>query len=87
MDISSIGSVAAITVICLLAASILKSTSLNNKWIPSLCGVMGGLLGIAGFYLMGDFPAEDLITAIAVGIISGLAATGAHQTYKQIKEE
>ena len=35
-------------------------------------------------YIMPDFPAGDIITAIAVGIVSGLAATGAHQIYKQL---
>ena len=32
---------------------------------------------------MPDFPAPDALTAVAVGIVSGLAATGAHQIYKQ----
>lgn len=75
--------VAAITVICFVVAEAVKQTTFKDKWIPVLCGVFGGILGIAGFYLMPTFPAEDIITAIAVGIESGLAATGAHQIYKQ----
>ena len=35
-------SVAAITVICYLGALIVKATSINNKWIPVFCGVIGG---------------------------------------------
>jgi len=31
-----------------------------------------------------DFPATDPLTALAVGIVSGLAATGADQVIKQI---
>jgi hypothetical protein len=42
------------------------------------------VLGIAGLYLMPDFPAKDIINALAVGIVSGLAATGVNQIYKQL---
>lgn len=86
MDISTIGSVGAITVICMLVATIVKSTKMDSKWIPALCGIMGAVLGVASFYLMPDFPAQDLISAVAVGIVSGLAATGVHQTYRQLKK-
>ena len=33
---------------------------------------------------MPDFPAGDQLTAIAVGIVSGLSATGVNQIYKQL---
>ena len=33
---------------------------------------------------MAEFPAGDIITALAVGIVSGLAATGADQVVKQL---
>ena len=79
-------SVAGITVICYLIGQIVKATGLDNKWIPCLVGVAGGALGIAGLYLMADFPATEPVTAIAVGIVSGLAATGANQLGKQLKE-
>ena len=86
MDISSLGitGVAAITVICLLIGQGVKASGLNNKFIPIICGVAGGVLGIAGMFLMPDFPATDYITAVAVGIVSGLAATGANQVFKQL---
>ena len=35
---------------------------------------------------MPNFPATDIINAIAVGIVSGLAATGANQIFKQMNE-
>ena len=79
-------SVAAITVICFLAAQAIKATSLDNKWLPVICGVLGGILGVVGMYVMPNYPADDVLTAIAVGIVSGLAATGAHQIYKQLKQ-
>ena len=82
-----IASVAAITVICYLVAQAIKATPLENKWLPIICGAVGGGLGVVGFYVMPDFPADDIITAVSVGIVSGLAATGAHQIYKQLKGE
>ena len=84
MDLG-IASVAAITVICYLVAQILKATPLDNKWLPGICGLIGAALG-AGCLALGvpDFPATDYITAVAVGIVSGLAATGANQVYKQL---
>lgn len=81
-----IASVAGITVICYLMGQIVKNLPLDNKWIPCIAGVFGGILGIAGLYVMADFPATEPITAVAVGIVSGLASTGVHQLYKQIKE-
>ena len=48
-----------------------------------IMAVCGGALGIAGLYTMPDFPAGDVINAIAVGMASGLAATGVNQLYKQ----
>ena len=86
MDISSLGitGVAAITVICLLAGQGVKASGLDNKFIPIICGVCGAVLGVAGMFVMPDFPATDYITAAAVGIVSGLDATGANQVIKQL---
>ena len=80
-----IASVAAITVICYLAAQGIKATNLDNKWLPVISGTVGGILGVVGFYVMPDFPSSDILTAVAVGIASGLAATGINQIYKQLK--
>ena len=82
-----IASVAGITVICYLAAQAVKATNLDNKWLPVICGVLGGLLGVVGLYWIPEYPAQDIITAIAVGIMSGLAATGVNQVYKQLSGE
>lgn len=82
-----IASVAAITVICYLAAQGIKATSLDNKWLPVICGVLGGVLGVVGMFFMPDFPATDILSAIAVGVVSGFAATGVNQIYKQLFTE
>lgn len=84
MEIMGITSIAAITIICYLLALGIKATPLDNKWLPVICGVLGGALGVAAMYIMPDFPAQDTITAVAIGIVSGLAATGAHQIGKQL---
>ena len=86
MDVSSFGiaSVAAITIVCYLIGEIVKKTKLDNKWIPVICGVSGLVLGVAGMFVMPDYPAGDYITSAAVGIVSGFAATGVNQITKQI---
>ncbi|NLL38878.1 MAG: enolase [Clostridiales bacterium] len=85
MDVMGFTSVAVLTVICYLVAAIIKTTPLDSKWLPIICGVLGAILGVVGMYVMPDYPAKDILTAIAVGIVSGLAATGTNQIYKQLK--
>ena len=86
MDISGFGmaSVAVITVICYLIGMAVKATAIENKWIPIIVGVSGGVLGVVGMLIMADFPATDYLTAVAVGIVSGLASTGVNQIAKQM---
>ena len=85
MDISSLGitGVTAITVICLLIGQAVKATKIDNSWIPIVCGVSGLILGVVGMFVMPDYPASDYLTAAAIGIVSGFAATGVNQALKQ----
>lgn len=87
MENLGIASVAAITVICYLVGLGVKLTPFdNNNLIPVVCGAVGALLGALCLYLgVPEFPATDIVTAIAVGIVSGLAATGVNQAIKQMK--
>lgn len=88
MNLTSFGmaGVAAITVVCYLAAEIVKQTPLEAKWLPGICGVLGGALGmLASASGMPEFPAADPLSALAVGIVSGLAATGTDQLLKQMR--
>ena len=76
-----IASVAAITVIAyLIGAGCKASTRVPDTWIPVICGVVGAVLGAAGLYLMPDFPAKDIVN------VSGFAATGINQIYKQAQK-
>ena len=60
----------------------------NNKYLPIVAGISGGALGVLSFVLQIDImPATDIISALAIGIISGLAATGSNQILKQIKKK
>ena len=82
-----IASVAAITVIAYLVGMAAKDvTIVEDKWIPVIAGVTGMILGVAGLYVMPDFPAKDVINAAAIGVVSGLAATGINQIGKQLQK-
>ena len=80
-----VGAVVAITVITYLIGMGCKAwEKLDNKFIPVICGFVGAILGVVGMYTMPDFPAKDILNAIAIGIVSGLASTGANQVKKQL---
>lgn len=86
MEMWGVAGVASISVITYLMAELVKALTLDGKWIPVICGLLGAILGIAAMYTVPQFPAGDPISAAAVGIVSGLAATGADQISKQLKK-
>ena len=81
-----ITTVACITVICYLIGAVCKATGKLDKWIPCIVGAAGAALGVVGMYTIGDFPAKDVLNALAVGIASGLASTGVNQIVKQLSQ-
>ena len=85
MDITQIGTVLAIVVITYLVGIGAKLIpAVKDNYIPVIVGVVGGILGAIGMYVISDFPANDILNSIAIGIVSGLASTGVNQAYKQI---
>lgn len=87
MDISSTTTVIAIVVICYLVGLAAKTIpAVKDNYIPVIVGAFGGILGVLGMYVIPDFPAQDILNAIAVGIVSGLSSTGINQVYKQLKD-
>ena len=79
--------VAGVAVICYLIGMGIKISPIDDKWIPLLVGVCGGILGVVGLMTgMAEFGSEHVINAIAIGIASGLGATGLDQTFKQLKK-
>ena len=89
MDFSALGITVypVITVVCYGIGELMKVTKLDNKWIPVICGTCGLAFGIFSMHFVPNFPATDYLSAAAVGIVSGLAATGANQVIKQITDK
>ena len=76
--------------ICYLVGATLKA--INNdtldKFIPMICGFIGGGLGVLVFLTIpGYIPADNWLMALAIGIVSGFASTGVNQVYKQFTKE
>lgn len=87
MDITSVGTVMAIVAITYLVGLGAKNIStIKDEAIPVIVGVFGGILGVIGMKVMPDFPANNILDAISIGIVSGLASTGVNQVYKQAKK-
>lgn len=85
MDFSHIATVTSIVVITYLIGLGAKNiSSIRDSLIPVIVGVAGGILGAVGMYVIPDFPTNDILNAIAIGIVSGLASTGVNQAYKQL---
>ena len=84
MDLISIPT---IMVISYLITEIFK-LFIKEKYLPVVAGVSGLILGIISFYLVPELIGNtNLLTSIAIGIVSGLAATGSNQILKQIRKE
>lgn len=88
-----IASVPVIVVLCFLIGKAWKTSStLEDKWIPCVCGASGLILGVLiwltnGAYHVDWFGIGDPWMAAAVGVVSGFAATGIHQAVKQHTKE
>lgn len=86
MDELGIVTYAAITAICYLVGIAVDVSRLNSKYIPVIMGACGAALGIACYFGIPDF-ASTLIDGIAIGIVSGFAATGINQIYQQLGKD
>ena len=85
MDITTMGTVLAITVITYVIGEAVKVIPfIKNELIPVIVAVSGGILGVVGMHVIPDFPAQDVLNAISVGMVSGLASTGVNQAFKQL---
>lgn len=83
-----IASVAAITAVSYLIGMAVKATGAADKWIPTICGAAGLVLGVVVWAVeVKDFPAHDWLNAAAAGIASGWAATGLNQSVKQLTKQ
>ena len=88
MDILGIAAIPVITVICYLIAEAIKATALDNKWLPVICGSLGGILGVVALYASPSIiPATDILTALTSGIVSGFDATGIQKALRVFTTE
>lgn len=74
-----------IVVICYVVISAIKTTNINSKWFPLISCALGAALAVAMFYIVPDFVGAATPTAAIIsGAVSGLAATGTNQVFKQL---
>lgn len=68
--------------ICFCVGYIIKNsiTFISNKYIPLILSVLGVVINI--WVNQGEFTPVILLG----GLVSGLASTGLHQVYKQLKK-
>ena len=84
MDELGIIGYGAITAIAFFVGFVIKQTPLPDKWIPVSTLATGAGLGIMCFYGGVEDYAVNIVEGIARGIVSGAAATGIHQIWKQL---
>lgn len=56
----------------------------DKEYIPYLCGFIGMVLGPVAMFAMPGFPAKDIIRAVAIGGVSGIASIGVYEVFKAI---
>ena len=85
MEILGIVGIPAIAIICYMIGAACKAwDKFDDRKIPVLMMFCGAILGIVAYYFAPNLiTAKDLITSIAVGIVSGAFATAVHQAIKQ----
>ena len=87
MDLQSLmtcGAFIVLVVICYVIGGLVKMSKISNEYIPFIVAIVGGIIAIPGMYIISDFPVSDVISAIAFGMVAGLASTGVNQWTKQI---
>jgi uncharacterized membrane protein HdeD (DUF308 family) len=75
----------AIVAVVAFICQLVKKTSIDNKWLPIIAGIVGAVIGFLAFSFAPEYIAiaTNATHALIIGAASGLAATGAHQVIKQ----
>lgn len=90
MDFSAMFiSVGSIAVMCLVIGQLCKLIpALPTKAIPVIVAFFGGVLGFVGFALgIPQLATLTIFDAIATGIVSGIASSGAFSLYKNLTNQ
>lgn len=87
MEFQGLVAYPAIVVLCFVIGIGIKAIPcVLNKAIPFFVSVSGIILGAICYFTIDSF-ADNLITALAIGAISGLASTGVNELAKWVKGE
>ena len=84
MDQLGIIGYGAITAIAFFVGFVIKQTALPDTWIPVFTLATGAGLGLMCYYGGVEDYAVNVVEGIARGIVSGAAATGIHQIWRQL---
>lgn len=80
--------VAAVYTIIDLAKTAVGESEKFKRFIPLIATGIGALIGVLLFYVEPDIiAAHNLLTAIVIGVASGLTATGTNQVVKQLSDK
>lgn len=83
----SIVGIPAIVIISYLVTEGFKQF-VKKKYLPTIAGLTGAIFGLLAYFFAPNLiPTADIITSIAVGIVSGLASTGSDQLVKKLIEK
>lgn len=90
MDLNNITGVPVIAVLCYLIIEGIKIVAGRyekvKQLLPIISAFLGALLGIVFFkFCPSIIPVSTYISALLIGILSGLSATGTNQIWKQVK--
>lgn len=89
MEILGYLAIPAVMIICYAIAEFYKVFVVEEKYIyiPVVVILCGIVVTVFGYVFLIDFTvANNIIEAIAIGIVSGLGSTGVHQLIKQLRE-
>jgi len=85
LHIAAVPIIAAIVYAALEVYKRVFTSERTLKFIPLIAAALGIVLGIVKHYAVPDImPTANVLTAIFLGLASGLAATGTHQIFRQI---
>lgn len=77
--------VISIVIIVYVVAEAVKTTPIDNKFIPVIVSVAGAVVAVSAKATGQLFANENWIDAISIGISSGLASVGLNQFKKQFR--
>ena len=78
--------VPSILVICYFIGMVVRISPLDSRYIPIICGAVGGVLGVVALFVVPEVIGSDPLMAVATGIASGFAATGVNQIRVQLNK-